>query len=258
MVIHFTAVNPSDHDWETLGSREPYFAVLTDPRFLTQNLTPESLAAFYASGETDIERFLAMIGELHGEPPILRKTLEFGCGVGRLCLPLARRGLEVIGVDVAPSMLELARSAAEAEGLRNAAFLELSSLSALAAGTFDLVYSYIVFQHIEPDEGERYLGTLLRLAAPGGTVLLHFTLHRPGSWFRRLLRKLRSRSRTMHRFVGALRGERDLPYMQMNEYSLPRLVNVFREGGFDPPRVVPIIHAEMSGAFLLARKASAA
>jgi SAM-dependent methyltransferase len=251
-------VNPSDLDWATLGSREPYFAVLTDRRFLTQNLTPERLADFYASGETDVEQFLAVIGEFHGRPPVLRRTLEFGCGVGRLCLPLARRGLEVIGVDVAPSMLGLARSAAEAEGLRNATFLDLSSLPDLEAGTFDLVYSYIVFQHIKPSEGEQYLGTLLRLVAPGGTVLLHFTLHRPGSRFRRLLRNLRSRSRTMHRIVGLLRGERDLPYMQMNEYSLPRLVRLLREGGFDSPRVVPVIHGEMSGAFLLASKPSAA
>jgi SAM-dependent methyltransferase len=251
-------VNPSDQDWETLGSSEPYFAVLTDPRFLTENLTAEGLAEFYASGETDVERFLAIIGELHGGPPILRRTLEFGCGVGRLCLPFARRGLEVVGVDVSASMLELARSAAATEGLSKATFLSVNSLPVLETATFDLVYSYIVFQHIRPREGERYLRRLLRLVAPGGTALLHFTLHRPGSRLRTLLRNLRSRSRTLHRVAGMLRGERDLPYMQMNEYSLPRLLNVFRENAFDPPRVVPVIQGEMSGAFLLARRIPAA
>lgn len=33
-------------------------------------------------------------------------VLELGCGTGRLCLPLAERGLEVVGVDASRAMLE--------------------------------------------------------------------------------------------------------------------------------------------------------
>ena len=37
-------------------------------------------------------------------------ALDFGCGVGRLSIPLSKRFAKVIGVDIAPTMVELARS----------------------------------------------------------------------------------------------------------------------------------------------------
>jgi SAM-dependent methyltransferase len=37
-------------------------------------------------------------------------VLDAGCGTGRVAIELARRGVEVVGVDVDPSMLETARA----------------------------------------------------------------------------------------------------------------------------------------------------
>jgi len=41
--------------------------------------------------------------------------LELACGTGRLTLPLARDGHEVVGLDASPAMLRAARAKAEAE-----------------------------------------------------------------------------------------------------------------------------------------------
>ena len=45
----------SDADWEELARKEPYFAVLTDERFLSGSLTPDRLREFFASGESDVQ-----------------------------------------------------------------------------------------------------------------------------------------------------------------------------------------------------------
>ena len=41
-------------------------------------------------------------------------VLELACGTGRLTIPLAQSGLEVVGIDLHPGMLARARAAAEA------------------------------------------------------------------------------------------------------------------------------------------------
>jgi 2-polyprenyl-3-methyl-5-hydroxy-6-metoxy-1,4-benzoquinol methylase len=49
----------------------------------------------------------------YGEP-----VLELGCGSGRLLIPIAEDGTEIIGFDLSPTMLELAEKKASARGIR--------------------------------------------------------------------------------------------------------------------------------------------
>src|SRR6267378_5944561 len=91
-------------DWNTLGETEPYFAVLTEDRFLREQMLDDDRDAFFASGDTDIAQILDLIPDF--KP---RSALDFGCGVGRLTRALAKRVERVAGVDAAPSMLRLAR-----------------------------------------------------------------------------------------------------------------------------------------------------
>src|ERR687893_560585 len=53
----------------------------------------------------------------HGEADFVfaygpRSVLDAGCGTGRVAIELARRGLEVVGVDADPGMLSAARAKA--------------------------------------------------------------------------------------------------------------------------------------------------
>jgi SAM-dependent methyltransferase len=67
-------------------------------------------------GERYQKRFdeLATTGaDVHGEATFVRSldpasVLDAGCGTGRVGIELARHGIEVMGVDVNPSMLEVA------------------------------------------------------------------------------------------------------------------------------------------------------
>jgi len=67
------------------------------------------------------------------------RVLDAGCGPGRHSLALARRGVDVVGVDLSPDFVELARAAAAAEGLANTRF-EVHDVRALPFGAeFDAV-----------------------------------------------------------------------------------------------------------------------
>jgi SAM-dependent methyltransferase len=59
---------------------------------------------------------LAAAGQnVHGEADLVeslgpRSVLDAGCGTGRVAVELARRGVDVMGIDVDPTMLEKARA----------------------------------------------------------------------------------------------------------------------------------------------------
>lgn len=55
--------------------------------------------------------------DVHGEADLVeslgpRSVLDAGCGTGRVAVELARRGLDVVGVDLDPAMLDAARAKA--------------------------------------------------------------------------------------------------------------------------------------------------
>jgi SAM-dependent methyltransferase len=104
-----------------------------------------------------------------------KRILDFGCGVGRLLVPFARVAEEVVGVDVSPSMLEEARRNCEERQLRNVSLLPSDDDLTALSGTFDLVHSFIVFQHIPVQRGRAIFGKLLQHLRPGGVGAIHLT-----------------------------------------------------------------------------------
>jgi trans-aconitate methyltransferase len=231
----------SAHDWNALGESEPFFAVLTDERFLRERMSDDDRKAFFASGDADVAHVFDLV-DRHDFAP--RSALDFGCGVGRLTRALTRRVERVTGVDVAPSMLRIARA-----NVPNAAF----SLT-IPDERFDLILSLIVFQHIPVRRGEALLHELLEHLDIGGVAALHFTFRRPGSSLRRAARSVRARVPLVHRIAQRLRGERPMPYMQMNEYDPARVLAIMRNHGCGEPRIFPTNHGGIEGAIVIAQR----
>lgn len=169
-------MNRTPSDWEELARREPYFPVLTDEGFRDE--------AFLETGEADIALLLPAIAAMLGRDVPLTSVLDFGCGAGRLAIPLARRAVRVVGCDIAPSVLEHARKNVREAGLSNVMFVETREL----AGRFDFICSLLVFQHIRPVEGYEIIRGLLRLLSPRGVAVLQLTLEPDGGGLRRLAR----------------------------------------------------------------------
>src|SRR4029079_4970795 len=137
--------------FDAFAAREPYFAVDTDPRFLRANLTPEHEREFFASGEALVAWMLGVIDAGLAPQFAPMSVLEYGCGIGRLALPLARRPGSVTAADRSPAMLDLARKEAERRALEHIVFQTPHEVFA-SGRTFDLVVCYHVLQRMPREE----------------------------------------------------------------------------------------------------------
>jgi 2-polyprenyl-3-methyl-5-hydroxy-6-metoxy-1,4-benzoquinol methylase len=102
-------------------------------------------------------------------------VLDAGCGPGVHSIRAARRGAEVLGIDVSRTALDEARRRAEAAGVADRIELRQEDLTALSlpSDAFSAVFCWGVVIHI-PEVG-RALDELVRVLAPGGRLALQLT-----------------------------------------------------------------------------------
>ncbi|HEY6089488.1 MAG TPA: class I SAM-dependent methyltransferase [Gemmatimonadaceae bacterium] len=247
--------NDSDRDWERFGKTDPYFAVLTAPQYHGE-LSDSDRAEFFRSGETHVDQVLSIIrGRLDaGFAPA--RALDFGCGVGRLLIPLAARCREVTGVDVSPAMLAEARRNCDNAGASQVRLLPSDDELSAVKGEFDFVHSYIVLQHVPVRRGEQLVQELAKRLAPNGVGVFHVTYaqasNRPLS---RVLYWARMRVPGAHWALNDARGRpAGAPLMQINRYSVTRLLDILRRNGCSEVYVRFSDHQGYLGVLLFARK----
>jgi SAM-dependent methyltransferase len=217
----------TDDVWEHYGSHAPYYGVLTDPIYRGRQVDDAARSAFFASGEEHVKHVLSTV-RTHIDPTFRpRHGVDFGCGVGRVVVPLASHCERVTGVDVSTSMLEEARRNCDRYGVRNAQLLMSDDELTLLREPYDFVHSFIVFQHLAPERGLRVAHRLIDQLEPGGIAVLHFTYATRIARWRRALRWTRSRVRPINSLVNLARHRpHDLPTMRMSHYDLNSLVEL--------------------------------
>jgi histidinol-phosphate/aromatic aminotransferase/cobyric acid decarboxylase-like protein/2-polyprenyl-3-methyl-5-hydroxy-6-metoxy-1,4-benzoquinol methylase len=132
----------------------------------------------YAAGEYTAERTAAEVEYLAavigGEAPG-RRVLDVGCGIGRHAVELARRGFDVVGVDVSAWALQRAGAGARQAGV-DVALHQLDALTASDADwpvtAVDAVICIQAFGWGTDPQQLRMLRALRRLLAPGGVLVL--------------------------------------------------------------------------------------
>jgi SAM-dependent methyltransferase len=161
------SIRDTNLDWQVIGAKEPFFGVLSNERFRPENLTEEAIEEFYRTGSEQVEELLNKMQRLGPFDP--KSALDFGCGVGRLSIPLTHITGCVVGVDISPGMIAEAQKRAP-DGLTFATDIPERS--------FDWVVSIIVFQHIPPARGLAQLHTMLSRLSPDGGATIQFMFAR--------------------------------------------------------------------------------
>ena len=109
----------------------------------------------------------ATIDRLVGEQNVQR-SLEVGCGFGRLTPTLAELSPRHTAIDINADALAAARAA-----YPHLEFLELSGADLpFADRTFDLIVSWTVLQHVPPASIDSTAAEIMRVLAPAGRILL--------------------------------------------------------------------------------------
>jgi SAM-dependent methyltransferase len=119
-------------------------------------------------GEIDFYRAIAMEVKERGG-----SVLEVGCGTGRVTLQLAQQGISIMGMDISPAMLSIARQ--KSQELPNVRWVESDMLSFDLGERFDLI---IIPGHsfqfmLTPEDQLACLNCIRHHLTPHGKLVLH-------------------------------------------------------------------------------------
>lgn len=98
------------------------------------------------------------------------KVLDVACGTGNQSIPAARTGAQVIGLDIAPNLLEQARQRAQSENLKIEFIEGDAEKLPYPAAQFDVVLS--MFGAMFAPRPEVVASELKRVCRPGGLVAM--------------------------------------------------------------------------------------
>lgn len=116
-------------------------------------------------------QFIRSFAELGG-----KRVVDVGCGGGILSEGLARAGAQVVGIDLAEELLDIAKSHADESGIE-ADYRRISAeaLAEAEPGSFDIVTCMEMLEHV-PDPAS-VVRACAKLVKPGGRVFFS-TLNR--------------------------------------------------------------------------------
>ncbi|MCE9642227.1 MAG: class I SAM-dependent methyltransferase [Betaproteobacteria bacterium] len=101
-----------------------------------------------------------------------QKLLDLGCGDGTTAVPAAKRGADVLGVDIARNLVEAGNARAKQMGLSNLRFQEgdASDLRDLKDRTFDRVVT--IFGAMFAPKPFDVAKEMVRVTKPGGRIVM--------------------------------------------------------------------------------------
>jgi SAM-dependent methyltransferase len=200
-------------NWDGLAQADPFWAICTDPARRQGKWGREE---FFATGESEIKEIFKYLSEIEVVVDWMLPALDFGCGVGRLTRAMAAYFPECCGVDIAPTMIELARQLNSDRANCRFVLNQEAGLKGFRDGSFGFIYTSIVLQHIPSPYSTDYLLELIRLLQPGGVLVFQVLDHFCGSPLERMRQKLALRHR-WRKLIKATHGNEAIELYSISE-----------------------------------------
>lgn len=233
--------------WDAFAAREPYFAVLTEPRFLRERFDAAAEARFFETGDEYVSDLYGTVLTSVAPHFAPLSVLEYGCGVGRLTIPFAHRAESVTGVDVSQAMLATAQHHVTRAGVRGVELVDADAFER-DTRTFDLVNCFLVLQRMRPADGLALLRKLAMRVREGGVGVFHVPYRTHVSPLVRAMRTARSRVPGVNAATNVLRRKpASTPLIETHAYELNDVMAILQELHFDAPHVVFTRHGDVDG-----------
>jgi SAM-dependent methyltransferase len=133
---------------------------------VVQELVAATCGSLYRHLVGRLERY--PVPELPLPPGDGELFLEVGCSWGRWCVAAARQGYRVVGIDPSLKAIAAARRVAGQLGAEAAYLVADGRRLPFPDASFDVVFSYSVFQHFAKPEALRSFDEIARVLRPGG------------------------------------------------------------------------------------------
>lgn len=165
--------------WTKLGNEKPHWSVLSADAYLPEKID-NSLGAFYASGEHDAKRVVAALRRHAHSPEMFSRVVEYGCGVGRTSVYLAKEFKSLVSIDISKSHLAHAAGLAKGLNIENIQFEIATAPTFGMTNSFDLWFSNIVLQHNPPPLIALILSRMMSMLMPGGIAMFQLPTYCSG------------------------------------------------------------------------------
>jgi SAM-dependent methyltransferase len=125
-----------------------------------------------------LEYSFHLLGDARG-----RTVLDLGCGSGEETIPLVHRGARVIGIDISPDLIAIARRRLDEANLDAEVRVGSAYDTELPSESVDVIFSMSLVHHLELP---RVRDEMLRVLRPGGFVVLKEPIRFSGGYARLL------------------------------------------------------------------------
>ncbi len=157
------------------------------------------------------------------------RVLDVGCGGGILAESMARRGADVLGIDMGLAPLSVGRLHAEQEGVSNIEYRQIpvEELAVEMAGQFDVVTCMEMLEHV-PDPAS-IVRACMTLVKPGGHVFFSTINRNPKSYLFAIIGAeyvLRMLPRGTHEYAKFIRPSELASYVRAAELKLEHMMGL--------------------------------
>lgn len=144
--------------------------------FNNQRGTDLTLEEFVATGDAEVDSYLTVFG-LRTPPTDTETLVEIGCGIGRMTCAFTRAFNQVVACDLDAGFLERCHETVGRFGRVDhltTSHVENGKTLDLDPNSTDIAFSYITFQHCDPDDALELSAEAVRVTRPGGRIVLNF------------------------------------------------------------------------------------